>query len=33
MFTGKIDLNEMIQAFHDLGVDIGKEEAKNLLLR
>ncbi|KAF4524670.1 hypothetical protein B566_EDAN012252 [Ephemera danica] len=30
---GKIDLDELIHAFHDLGVDIKKEEAKNLLLR
>lgn len=30
---GKVDLEELISAFMDLGIEMDKSEAKNLLLR
>lgn len=32
-FTGKVDLEELISAFKDLGIEMDKNEAKNLLHR
>lgn len=32
-FPGKVDLEELISAFKDLGIDMDKTEAKRLLLR
>jgi Ca2+-binding EF-hand superfamily protein len=32
-FTGKIDMDEMIVAFKELGIEINRTEAKNLLQR
>lgn len=31
--TGKVDLEELISAFKDLGLDIDVDEARNLLSR
>lgn len=33
MFSGKVDLEELISAFADLGIAIGRNEATNLLKR
>jgi len=33
LFTGKIDLEELIRAFKELGIEIGREEATKLLQR
>jgi len=33
LFTGKIDLEELIRAFKELGIEIAREEATKLLQR
>lgn len=33
LFSGKIDLEELIKAFQELGVEMEREEAKKLLAR
>lgn len=32
-FKGKVDLDELISAFEDLGIEVDVEEAKHLLSR